>query len=521
MSVLQGMLQLLEEKKFFLNYKDFNVTISKFPNMCRTCLKEGENKPIVGTNYEEKSVCDLLQLYTSTKVHLDDGLPQTICRNCLTDLFRMHSFVQKCQQSDVILRYLRDISSKHFAEDEMIKSEKTTDVFSPDQDYSISESRVRVEEERVKVSQRKCKKDLISEKKGSTPYNCSTCKEAFHTYKLLKAHCKLSQHFDIRKHPCTVCAKVFTNSKLKQHMRAHTKERPYKCKICLRGFSMSGNLKRHMMTHTGERPHVCEVCGKGFIQSTTLHNHKKTHIKGEIIEGDSNYICSHCGRGFKRLTRYNTHLLKHNSKIVNNQKSIMEQSANFECTFCKRTYKTKHLLKAHQLTHGEKSFLCSDCGKGFVTKAALQSHLKVHTGEKPYTCNICSKSFAHVASFEAHLLIHTGQKPYNCDICKKAFTQLSHLKYHMRTHSGERPYICQYCSKSFALKGNLTVHVRTHTGETPHVCPICERGFYDSSSMKKHKRRHVENGLVKVSFSSASTVNSETDNVTNVTYNSI
>ncbi|KAK5644396.1 hypothetical protein RI129_005696 [Pyrocoelia pectoralis] len=512
MSNLQESLQLVSDK-------ECATTISKFPNICRTCLIEGENKPMFGITYEDKTVYDLIQLYTSITVHHNDGFPQNICRNCLADLFQMYSFIKKCQQSDVVLRYVLDIRSKHFLDDNAMKSERNLDLCddrSLGQD-SIVEDNFVVQKQELKVSKnRKCKKK--SEKTGGSPHDCTICKETFESDKLLKAHRKLLRHFEIRKHACTVCGKLFTNSKLRQHMRAHTKEKPYKCITCMQGFSMSGNLKRHMMTHTGERPHVCEICGKGFIQSTTLHNHKKTHITDERIGSDSNsfhYVCTYCGRGFKRLARYNSHLSRHSSQISDLKKSVIDENCTYKCNICNRGYKTKHLLKAHKLTHGEKSFLCSECGKGFVTKAALQSHFKVHTGEKPHTCNVCSKSFAHVGSFEAHILIHTGQKPYNCNICKKAFTQLSHLKYHMRTHSGERPYTCTYCSKSFALKGNLTVHVRTHTGETPYVCSICGKGFYDSSSMKKHKRRHENNFIDGTSSSPIALNNIDTDVINN------
>ena len=37
---------------------------------------------------------------------------------------------------------------------------------------------------------------------------------------------------------CHICFKVFAcNSALEIHIRSHTKERPFKCKVCDRGFS--------------------------------------------------------------------------------------------------------------------------------------------------------------------------------------------------------------------------------------------------------------------------------------------
>ncbi|KAF5298395.1 hypothetical protein FQR65_LT01173 [Abscondita terminalis] len=49
---------------------------------------------------------------------------------------------------------------------------------------------------------------------------------------------------------CNICFKTFAcNSALEIHYRSHTKERPFKCNICDRGFSTKGNMKQHMLTH--------------------------------------------------------------------------------------------------------------------------------------------------------------------------------------------------------------------------------------------------------------------------------
>ncbi|PIO27439.1 hypothetical protein AB205_0195320, partial [Aquarana catesbeiana] len=46
----------------------------------------------------------------------------------------------------------------------------------------------------------------------------------------------------------------------------------------------------------------------------------------------------------------------------------------------------------------DKRFSCTECGKGFQFKSALNVHKRSHTGEKPYTCPDCGKCFSQTSS---------------------------------------------------------------------------------------------------------------------------
>lgn len=149
-----------------------------------------------------------------------------------------------------------------------------------------------------------------------------------------------------------------------------------------------------------------------FNQATTLQGHLKTHSARKPAD-EPKFVCSVCGMSFKRFNDYNFHLKQHGVDELGEEeiKPAMEEV----CEICKRVYSTKRLLQRHLLTHGEKKFLCSYCGKGFVRNASLQSHLKVHTGKKPYSCSVCKKTFGYRSILDAHMLIHMGRKPYRSE----------------------------------------------------------------------------------------------------------
>ncbi|GAB0099487.1 Zinc finger C2H2 superfamily [Sergentomyia squamirostris] len=199
-----------------------------------------------------------------------------------------------------------------------------------------------------------------------------------------------------KQHECSVCGKCFPFlTRLRQHFRVHSGERPYECVTCGLKFSHLKTMKRHQSVHTGEKPFLCQKCGKGFAHDKNLKCHLRTHT------GEKPYECSICGMKFS-------------------------QSGT---------------LKSHQMTHtGEKPFICSECGMRFVQSGSLKIHMRKHSGVRPYKCPECDKEFYKNTQFKIHLMIHTGEKPNICNICGKAFTQSSHLKVHVAKQHSETEY---------------------------------------------------------------------------------
>ncbi|KAA0709154.1 Early growth response protein 1 [Triplophysa tibetana] len=80
--------------------------------------------------------------------------------------------------------------------------------------------------------------------------------------------------------PMETCDRRFSRSdELTRHIRIHTGQKPFQCRICMRNFSRSDHLTTHIRTHTGEKPFACEICGRKFARSDERKRHTKIHLR--------------------------------------------------------------------------------------------------------------------------------------------------------------------------------------------------------------------------------------------------
>ncbi|GAB1603958.1 hypothetical protein Ahia01_000677100 [Argonauta hians] len=242
---------------------------------------------------------------------------------------------------------------------------------------------------------------------------------------------------------CDICQKTFAGSNwIMRHRRGHTKEMPYKCRLCGASFIQPGCMADHLLTCYTNSCGVSAAAGKDYS------NQNKTPGNSTWKPGSPNkklmkglFRCDFCGQRFPTIKEGLIHRQSHNGSFT----------GIFQCRGCGKLCDSANNLGLHLtqcfpgtdkpnlFLHGTVSASRSPKPKvpgGGGGGGALQQRQQqqqqqqqpqpqqqrvVGDGGKQcavYACDICGKPFLGVAALVEHRKRHAKEidirKCYNC-----------------------------------------------------------------------------------------------------------
>ncbi|KAM6427540.1 putative transcription factor ovo-like protein 3 [Liasis olivaceus] len=142
-------------------------------------------------------------------------------------------------------------------------------------------------------------------------FQCCVCSKRFPLQRMLNRHHKC--HSSIKKRMCPYCSKGFNDTfDLKRHLRTHTGRRDAQKARHLR-LPSPELCKLSLLVPAGIRPYRCRLCDKGFTQRCSLESHlKKIHgipqSYGYRERRAKLFVCEECGFTCSASDEYYGHM---------------------------------------------------------------------------------------------------------------------------------------------------------------------------------------------------------------------
>lgn len=308
-----------------------------------------------------------------------DGLPQSLCDECVKTLQLMFAFRNQALHSESELKKLIILNNTIKNEDVDYHLETDFDLFGYEDLSSDDVQSLPDTENKVKI------------------YNCVTCDKKYTDYEKYLRH--KSGHDD----------------SLKSHQKCGKKSR------------------RNLPLKECEVKH-CETDDIVNVQSDP----KPEDIQVEIKLENDEHKCSECSLLFQSRNQLLSHLKEHDSSKSTDQNVITSiQQHNvldkigtklnlqvckdlFKCLQCNRTFKNCRYYLSHVKKHNKGcEYKCNECGREFSGRGSLKRHLLLHSEERPFKCEKCSKCFTRQNTLDSHMYKHSDIKKYTCEHCNK------------------------------------------------------------------------------------------------------
>ncbi|KAE8281885.1 Zinc finger protein 516 [Larimichthys crocea] len=233
-------------------------------------------------------------------------------------------------------------------------------------------------------------------------------------------------------HTCGVCGRSFPLlSSLSQHMRRHTREKPYKCPYCEHRTAQKGSLKAHIRSHKlGLFSHNLSDKDKDGDGDQEQKDNTQTPVPPEIVSTSD--------------------------KAHNVNGKVKKKGA-------KKKVKGKDGVEVSEEADGG-SCTCTICGQVFPQVLLLKSHMKRHRTSQDHGCRICGRRFRQAWFLQSHMRIHRVKAQLRGGKSNELPATVNGVPQDPASLTNEECLyeLCAGCGNFFSDRKTLRIHERLH-----------------------------------------------------------
>ncbi|KAM4631494.1 zinc finger protein 516-like [Polymixia lowei] len=250
------------------------------------------------------------------------------------------------------------------------------------------------------------------------------------------------------------------------------------CGVCGRGFPLLSSLSQHMRRHTREKPYKCPYCEHRTAQKGSLKAHIRSHKLGLL----GNNVGAKEGEG-EPGDKDDPKMLDGSAEFVDASSSDKRHNVNGKVK--KKGAKKKAKCKNEEASAEEPS-----CVKDYISEQVDEG-----TEAGSYPCSLCSQVFPQALLLKAHMKKHRGSQDHGCRICGRRFRQAWFLQSHMRIHRAKAQLRGGSNNEPPATINGVSQDPASLANEEClyELCAGCGNFFYDRKTLRIHERLHKQN----------------------------
>lgn len=301
-------------------------------------------------------------------------------------------------------------------------------------------------------------------------FSCAYCSSRFLLFSQLQEHFLNAHKLETMDEPVETAPLQQHLSNIQQFKENQFVAEPSQISKLNRAFEK----KSPAVSQSRECPYPCKICNRGFWNKTLRRNHFRKCCRNvsnttEPLEEEDVPL------------RANIDMVLTDSGAENSPEEIedMEQQNKssqekkpsvYQCSECDKSFTDGLLLISHLEAHGreeqEKRLnKCSKCGRTFLNQVRLEKHMKVHESVL-FNCKDCSTELPSKSELEIHRKkCHNPSNPYLCRLCHHRFRTRTSFSDHCVKKHPDNIFSCHICNRNYTLRTSLIRHNKKHHGQ--------------------------------------------------------